>query len=88
MPAAAPIGSLAEANDYVGHVWAKIRAHINEVFFGNTRAVSELLCAEKDGSPYMLIESTFAGQSVRRINGPDRPNPDQLYRLLKLVAAS
>lgn len=87
MPTAAPVGSLAEANEYVGHVWAKIRAHINEVFFGNTRAVSDLLRAEEEGSPYTLVEATFAGQSVRRINGPDLPNPDQLYRLLKLIAA-
>ena len=87
MPGAAPGGSLADANEYVAHVWAKIHAHVNEVFFGNTRAVSDVLRAEEDGSPYTLIEATFAGQSVRRINGPDRPTPDELYRLLALIAA-
>lgn len=87
MPSVAPAGSLSDAQDYVGHVWEKIRAHISEVFFGNVRAVSDLLRAEEAGSLYTLIETTFAGQSVRRIKGPDRPAPGELYRLLKLIAA-
>lgn len=87
MPGVAPLSSLSDAHEYVGHVWAKIRAHINELFFGNTRALSDLLLAEEEGSPYELVEDTFAGQSVRRIKGPERPSPEELYRLLKLIAA-
>jgi 5-methylcytosine-specific restriction protein B len=87
MPNPAPISSLADANEYLSHVWAKIGAHVNEVFFGNTRALSDVLRAEEEGSPYKLIEATFAGQSVRRIKGPDRPTPHELYHLLKLIAA-
>jgi len=88
MPNPAPTGSLADADEYAAHVWAKIRAHIDEVFFGNTRAVADVLRADEDRSPYTLVETTFAGQAVRRIAGPERPAPDELYRLLALIASA
>lgn len=83
----APDEDLTESYEYVAHTWATIRAHLDEVFFGNTRALSDVLRAEDDQSPYSLEEMTFAGQSVRRIDGPERPNASELYRLLALIAA-
>lgn len=83
----APAGpGVSAAQEYVATAWATLRGHIDEVFFGNTRAVSDILRAESSTSPYTLIESTFAGQTVRRISGPLRPAPDELYRLLALIA--
>jgi 5-methylcytosine-specific restriction protein B len=87
MPNPAPLDSFGEAREYVSHGWAKIRAHVDEVFFGNTRALADVLRADDVGSPYSQVETTFAGQSVRRIIGPERPSDEQLYRLLKLIAS-
>lgn len=88
MHADAPKGTLEEAHQYLAHAWATIRAHLDEVFFGNTRALSDVLRAEEEQSPYSLEETTFAGQSVRRIDGPERPSANDLYRLLSLIASA
>lgn len=74
--------------EYVAAAWATLRGHVDEVFYGNTRAISDVLCAENSKSPYSMREETFAGQSVRRIEGPLRPAPDELYRLLVLIGTA
>lgn len=86
MHAPAPKTDLAAAREYVIACWATLRGHIDEVFFGNTRAISDVLRAENTKSLYSLEEATFAGQNVRRIVGPSRPSADDLYRLLVLIA--
>ena len=73
------------AQEYVADAWATLRGHIDEVFYGNTLAISDVLCAENSKSPYKMDESTFAGQVVRRILGPLRPDPLELYKLLVLI---
>ena len=78
--------SISAAQEYVSIAWATIRGHIDEVFFGNTRAIADVLRAEDTKSPYTLEEGTFAGQTVRRVSGPMRPSPAQLYRLLALIS--
>lgn len=84
--APSPTDPLAAVQEYVAGAWATMRAHVYEVFYGNTRALSDVLRAEASASPYTLEESTFAGQNVRRILGPNRPAPADLYRLLALIA--
>lgn len=84
----APTDGPGGAQSYVAEAWATMRAHIDEVFFGDTRAIAEVLLAENSASPYTLLETIFAGQTVRRIIGPERPEPTDLYRLLALIAAS
>ncbi len=78
--------AVGAAQEYVATAWATIRGHIDEVFYGNTRAVSDVLRAENSKSVYSLEESTFAGQTVRRISGPLRPTSEELYKLLALIA--
>lgn len=87
MHAPAPTTGPGDAQAYVAEAWSTMRAHIDEIFFGDTRAVAEVLLAGSPGSPYTLLEMMFAGQIVRRITGPERPGPDELYRLLALIAA-
>ena len=77
--------NVGAAQDYVATAWATLRGHVDEVFYGNTRAISDVLRAEHSKSPYSMLESTFAGQTVRRITGPLRPDPVELYRLLVLI---
>lgn len=85
MHATAP-STLPGAQEYVATAWATVRSHLDEVFYGNTRAVSDLLRAENTKSIYSLVESSFAGQMVRRVSGPLRPTSEELYRLLALIA--
>ena len=88
MHTSAPQTTTTEAEEYVSTAWATLRAHLDEVFFGNSRAMSDILCAEQSASPYTLTETSFAGQTVRRLTGPSRPNPHELYRLLTLISTS
>lgn len=82
-----PTDTVAAAQEYVSTAWATLRGHIDEVFFGNTRAIADILRAEQTDSPYTVKEETFAGQAVRRITGPNRPTPGELYRLLRLIVS-
>ncbi|MGP7815024.1 AAA family ATPase [Glutamicibacter soli] len=86
MHAEVDLNSVGFAQEYIAAAWATLRAHIDEVFFGNTRAISDVLQAENSQSPYSMEEELFAGQTVRRINGPTRPTADQLYKLLNLIS--
>ena len=85
MHAPADLVNIGAAQEYVATAWATLRGHVDEVFYGNTRAISDVLRAENTKSPYSLRESTFAGQTVRRITGPLRPDSAELYRLLRLI---
>lgn len=78
--------NVGAAQEYVATAWATLRGHVDEVFYGNTRAISDVLRAETTKSIYTLLESTFAGQMVRRISGPLRPSPTELYSLLRVIA--
>lgn len=82
----APTAGLPAAQEYADEAWATLRAHLDEVFFADTRAMVDVLHVEEDGSPYDLEEATFAGQSVSRIIGPLRPTPNELYKLLAIIA--
>lgn len=86
MHTAADPNAVGSAQDYVLAAWATLRAHIDEVFFGNTRAISDVLRAENNKSLYSMEEALFAGQTVRRITGPTRPTAEELYKLLSLIA--
>jgi 5-methylcytosine-specific restriction protein B len=83
---ASTTSGLAPALEYASEAWATLRGHLDEVFFGDTRAMVDVLHANRPGSPYALEEATFGGQSVSRIIGPIRPSTDQLYKLLVLIA--
>lgn len=87
MHAPANQSTVVAAQEYVSTAWATLRGHIDEVFYGNTRAISDILRAENSNSIYSLTEATFAGQTVRRISGPLHPDPQALYSLLALIAS-
>lgn len=88
MHTAAPKTGISEVQAYVAEAWSTIRAHVDEVFFGDTRALADILIAESTDSPYDLVEATFAGQMVRRLVGPERPVGSELLQLLRLIARS
>ena len=49
--------------DFVLDCWAMIYAHIEELFFGEPNALSYILNADREESPYSLEEISFAGDA-------------------------
>jgi 5-methylcytosine-specific restriction protein B len=83
----APTG-LPEAIAYTARAWRLVRQHVDEIFFGDTRGVAEILAADRPGSPYSLTDTTFAGQPVVQLNGPEYLTGDPLLAALKAVAGA
>lgn len=68
--------------------WAKVRAHVEEVFFGETRGIAATLNA-LDGptfNPFKLSETTFADDLRFRLDGPTNFNEDNIYAALRAFA--
>lgn len=68
--------------------WAKVRAHVEEVFFGDTRGIAAALNA-LDGpafNPFKLIETTFADDFRFRLEGPTNFAEDNIYAALRAFA--
>lgn len=81
-------GPVAEALTYIREGWKTIRAHIDEVFFGDVRGTAATLNVVKNGPAhvYKLEERMFADEPRVELIGPD-PVPDGLlYKLLLAVA--
>jgi 5-methylcytosine-specific restriction enzyme B len=68
--------------------WAKVRAHVEEVFFGDTRGIAAALNA-LDGpafSPFKLTETTFADDLRYSLEGPTNFNEANIYPALRAFA--
>lgn len=76
--------TLADALDFIFDCWSMIYAHIEELFFGDPVALSYILNAEKEESPYSLEEITFVGDTKFIVTCVtiDRNNIYRLYRSL------
>jgi len=83
---AMPPTGLPEATAYAARAWRLVRQHIDEVFFGDARSVAEILAANTPGSPYSLIDTTFAGQPVVQLSGPEHLHGSAVVAALKAVA--
>jgi 5-methylcytosine-specific restriction protein B len=70
--------------------WAKIRAHVEEVFFGDTRGIAAAVNA-LDGpafNPFKLTEMTFADDLRFQLEGPVNFNEANIYQALRAFARS
>lgn len=68
--------------------WAKVRAHVEEVFFGDTRGIAAALNA-LDGpafNPFKLTETVFADDLRFRLEGPTNFDEDNIYGVLRAFA--
>lgn len=68
--------------------WAKVRAHVEEVFFGDTRGIAATLNA-LDGpvfNPFKLTETTFADDLRFRLEGPTNFAENNIYEALRAFA--
>ncbi|GAA4138064.1 hypothetical protein GCM10022285_34680 [Streptomyces tunisiensis] len=73
---------------YAANCWFLLKAHVDEVFFGDLRGIAETISAEAPSSPYTLTEATFAEQPVLQLSPSEDLPPDQVYRALKAIAES
>ncbi|WP_236692388.1 AAA family ATPase [Pseudomonas sp. FeS53a] len=68
--------------------WAKVRAHVEEVFFGDIRGIAAALNA-LDGpafNPFKLTETTFADDLRFRLEGPTNFTEGNIYTTLRAFA--
>lgn len=80
--------SLKEALGMLCVGWAKVRAHIEEVFFGDTRGIASTLNA-LDGplfNPFKFSETTFADDLRFRLEGPTNFNEENIFAALRAFA--
>jgi 5-methylcytosine-specific restriction protein B len=66
--------------------WAKVIAHVEEVFFGDIRSIAETLnCLHKSdpGNPYSFVEATFAGEHRFKLVRPENLTPSTIYHALR-----
>jgi len=78
-----------EALAFVSEAWSYVRAHIDEVFFGDMRGIAATLNVGSSTShPYKLIEATFADEPRLNLKGPAEINADNIYPLLTSIVGS
>jgi 5-methylcytosine-specific restriction protein B len=80
--------TLDEAKVFVCMAWSKIRAHVEEVFFGDIRGVAAAFNALDGPSshPFKLIETTFADDLRFKLEGPQNFSPSDIYTALRAIA--
>lgn len=68
--------------------WNAVRAHLNEVFFGDLRGLAVALNAtgEIAQHPYNLQEAFFGDEPKQELLGPETVAPDNIYKILSAVA--
>lgn len=79
---------LSEALGILCVGWAKVRAHVDEVFFGDSRGIAAALNA-LDGpafNPFKLTETTFADDLRFRFEGPANFAEGNIYAALRAFA--
>jgi 5-methylcytosine-specific restriction protein B len=70
----------------VAQSWKAIRAHIDEVFFGDMGAIAETLNVDSKPHLYSLSDVLFAGEPRIDLVGPETVGVNDIYALLRAVA--
>lgn len=82
--------SFPEAAAAVAQGWTKVRAHVEEVFFGDVRGIAATLNALNGPAfnPFKLVETTFADDLRYRLDGPAALSAANIYPALRAIAAA
>ena len=80
-PTTAALGTALAA---MSRAWGRVRAHVDEVFFGDQRGVAATFNALDgvQGNPLRLVETTFAGDLRSELQGPKIIPDAQIYAAL------
>jgi 5-methylcytosine-specific restriction protein B len=73
---------------YVTEGFNVIRSHVQEVFFGDLRAVAEVwnIGAHNPDHPWQVNDRVFAGEPRIELIDPDPTDEASLYALLRAIA--
>lgn len=79
--------SIEDALRDVAESWRIIRAHVDEVFFGDVRGIAAVLnVGGVESHPYRLEDSTFADEPRLELVGPEVVSARIVFSLLRAVA--
>lgn len=84
--AGGPPTSLDEALLFAAGVWGRLREHVDELFFGDVRAIAAIVSADQGESPFKLQTGFFAEAPTHELLGPSAPDAGQLYKILRAIA--
>lgn len=87
-PSGTAPSELGEALALVTRSWNAIRAHLDEVFFGDMRGLAVALNATAQSAehPYTLQETFFGDEPKQQLSGPASVNRNNVYAVLTAVA--
>ncbi|OME28902.1 ATPase [Paenibacillus odorifer] len=79
--------SIDEALIEMVQIWAMLRTHVDEVFFGDLRGIASAINVIGGPAyhPYKLVESTFADDPRLELVGPTVANIGNIYNILRAV---
>ena len=85
-----PAGDKLGLLTHLATAWGRVKAHIDEVFFGDARSAAIVLNADRNigGNPYNLEEVSFGDTPRARIAGPVTVGADEVYGLMQALAAN
>ena len=84
-----PRVEMADVAADVGRAWARVQAHVGEVFFGDTRSVAAILGAREelaDQHPIRLVSKVFDDEPRFVLEGLDSWRQEGLYDGLRAIA--
>lgn len=83
-----PSNSMTESKKALCSGWERIRAHVDEVFFGDVRGSAAVLNAldGPDFNPFRLVEKTFADELRFMVDGPSAFTHENIYSALRAFA--
>lgn len=87
-PAGTAPASLDDALALAARSWNIVRAHLDEVFFGDIRGLAVVLSAtgQVANHPYLLEDAFFGDEPKQYLKGPARSVPANVYAILSAVA--
>jgi 5-methylcytosine-specific restriction enzyme B len=81
-----PPNDIPHALNFISESWGYISAHVEEVFFGDPRAISAALNIRPDVfHPYQLETAIFADEPRLNISCPNKIDSSNVYALLKAI---
>jgi 5-methylcytosine-specific restriction protein B len=80
--------TLAQALRVCVSGWAKVRAHVQEVFFGDTRGIAAVLNAVDAPAfhPLKLQEASFGDDFRYQLQGPTHLDEQQIYDAMRAIS--
>lgn len=87
-PAGTAPASLDDALALAARSWNIVRAHLDEVFFGDMRGLAVVLNAtgQVASHPYLLEDAFFGDEPKQSLKGPAAVVPANVYAILSAVA--